>query len=102
MSDAVSNASPPSLATPRSLRVRLCVMMFLQYFVQGCYLPIVSVYLRDALGFSTGQIGVFGSALAAGPLLAPFVLGQLVDRRYATQHVLAVSHLTAGVIMLLL
>jgi len=75
-------------------------MMFLQYFVQGCYLPIVSLYLQESLGFSKGQIGVFGSALALGPLFAPFVLGQLVDRRFATQHVLAFCHLAGGVTML--
>lgn len=88
--------------TPSPLRVRLCAMMFLQYFVQGCYLPIVSVYLEEALGFTKGQIGVFGAALAIGPLFAPFLLGQLVDRRFATQHVLAVCHLTGGLTMLLL
>ena len=36
---------------------RLSVMMFLQYFVQGAYLPVVSVYVRDALGFTNNQIG---------------------------------------------
>lgn len=89
-------------ANPASLRTRLAVMMFLQYFVQGCYMPIISVYLKDSLGFSGEGLGYFGSALAVGPLLVPFVIGQLVDRKYATQHVLAVCHLLAGVVMLLL
>jgi len=77
-------------------------MMFLQYFVQGCYLPIVSVYLKEALGFNNSQIGDFGSALACGPLFAAFVLGQLVDRRFATQYVLFFCHLTGGLVMLAL
>ncbi len=97
--DSEATAAPPIGTSPRLLR-RLSLMMFLQYFVQGCYLPIVSVYLVDALGFSTTQIGNFGSALAVGPLIAPFVLGQLVDRRFATQHVLSVCHFTGGVVML--
>ena len=100
---AVSNshqAAPPT--TPPSLRRRLSVMMFLQYFIQGCYLPIVSLYLQDALSFSKSQIGDFGSALACGPLVAPFILGQLVDRRFATQYVLFFCHLTGGVVMLAL
>jgi nucleoside transporter len=86
----------------RTLLGRLSVMMFLQYFVQGCYLPVVSVYLEEALGFNKRQIGDFGSALAVGPLFAPFVLGQLVDRRFATQYVLAVCHLAGGGVMLML
>ncbi len=100
--DASSDGSGETQKTPLSIQARLCLMMFLQYFVQGCYLPIVSVYLQDALGFNSQQLGMFGSALAVGPLLAPFVLGQLVDRVWATQRVLALCHLSGGVCMLLL
>ncbi|MCH8830006.1 MAG: MFS transporter [Planctomycetes bacterium] len=42
------------------------------------------------------------AALAVGPLLAPFIIGQLVDRHFATQHVVAVCHLAGGMLMLLL
>lgn len=86
--------------TPSGVRKILSVMMFLQYFIQGCYLPIVSLYLQDSLGFSTADVGYFGAALAIGPLFAPFVVGQLVDRRYSTERVLAFSHLCGGLIML--
>ncbi len=86
--------------TPRPVKLRLCLMMFLQYFVQGCYLPIISVYLEDALGFNGLQVGIFQSALAIGPLLAPFLLGQLVDRVFATEKVLTFCHLTAGLLMI--
>jgi nucleoside transporter len=85
-----------------NLKVRLSVMMFLQYFVQGCYLPVVALYLQDALKFTPVQIGWFLSALAIGPLVAPFLVGQLVDRRFATQHVLTASHLLSGLVMLVL
>ena len=90
--------------TPRwsgwAMHGRLWPMMFLQYFVQGCYLPIASLYVQDALGFSAAQIGMFGASLAVGPLLATFVIGQIVDRHFATQKVLAFCHLAGGVIML--
>lgn len=100
----VSSAKPLEIEspTPPPIRVRLCVMMFLQYFVQGCYLPIASVYLQDALGFTSVQLGVFGMALAVGPLFAPFILGQLVDRYFSTERVLSASHLCGGVVMLAL
>ncbi len=88
--------------TARPLLLRLYVMMFLQYFVQGCYLPIISVYLQDALGFGSDALGLFGSALAVGPLVAPFIIGQLVDRHLATQTVLAFCHVAGGVVMLAL
>lgn len=88
--------------TPSSLKYRLYVMMFLQYFIQGSYLPVISLYLQEALSFNSDQLGDFGSALAIGPLLAPFIVGQIVDRHFSTQHVLAFCHLAGGVIMLVL
>lgn len=81
---------------------RLSLMMFLQYFVQGAYLPIASVYVERSLGFTAMQVGIFISALAIGPILAPFLLGQLVDRWFATERVMAVCHIVGGVLMLLL
>jgi nucleoside transporter len=76
--------------------------MFLQYFMQGSYLPIASVYVQDALGFTAAQVGYFGMALALGPILTPFLFGQLVDRYFATERVLALCHLIGGAVMLVL
>jgi MFS family permease len=92
----------PNVLTPRSLRWRLCLMMFLQYFIQGSYLPIASVYVQDALGFSAAQVGYFGMALALGPILTPFLFGQLVDRYFATERVLTFCHLGGGALLLVL
>lgn len=86
--------------TTSSLKNRLYVMMFLQYFVQGSYLPVITEYLKSALGFTPDQIGYFVAALSIGPLAAPFLVGQLVDRHMATQHVLAICHAVGGLIML--
>ena len=81
---------------------RLSLMMFLQYFMQGAYLPIASVYVERTLGFNSAQMGYFVAALAVGPILAPFLFGQLVDRLFATQWVMAACHLVGGILMLLL
>ncbi|GAB4147079.1 MAG: MFS transporter [Planctomycetaceae bacterium] len=83
------------------MKVRLYVMMFLQYFVQGCYLPVISAYLQNSMGFDAEQVGNFGSALAVGPLIAPFIIGQIVDRHVATQYVLSACHFAGGALMLL-
>lgn len=98
-------AAPPGTGAPHSsitLLARLAVMMFLQYFVQGCYLPIAALYVDQTLGFTAGQVGLFVAALAVGPILAPFVVGQLVDRAFSTERVMAVCHLAGGGLMLAL
>ena len=102
MRDTTMPAAGSDGRSPLPLLTRLSVMMFLQYFVQGAYLPVVSVYVERSLGFSAMQVGIFGSALAVGPILAPFFIGQLVDRLFATQYVLAFCHAVAGLLMLAL
>jgi nucleoside transporter len=89
-------------STPTSVKVRLALMMFLQYFVQGSYLSIVFAYLRQGLGFSESESGNFVAAIGVGPLLAPFVVGQLVDRMLPTERVLAGCHFLAGLLMIVL
>ncbi len=96
-----SLATTPLYSSPLMLS-RLSIMMFLQYFVQGAYLPVVSVYVGRSLGFTPIQVGVFSSALAVGPILAPFIFGQLVDRLFATERVMGFCHLAAGALMLIL
>ena len=92
----------PARRSSIPLLVRLALMMFLQYFVQGCYLPIAALYVDQTLGFSAQQVGYFVAALAVGPILAPFVIGQIVDRAFSTERVMAFCHLVGGLLMLAL
>ena len=98
----MTELSAPAESTPLKLRCRLYVMMFLQYFIQGSYLPVISEYLKSGLGFDSNAVGMFGAALAVGPLVAPFLVGQIVDRMFATQWVLAACHAAGGIIMIAL
>lgn len=102
MSSGPVGALEPPGRSSAVLLGRLALMMFLQYFVQGAYLPVASVYVERSLGFSEQQVGYFIAALAIGPIVAPFVVGQLVDRLFATERVMAVCHLVGGVLMLAL
>lgn len=86
--------------TPPAVRRKLAGMMFLQYFMQGAYLPILSLYIKSGLGFSDSQVGWVMAAIGIGPVLAPFIVGQLVDRMFPTERVLAVCHLLGGLVML--
>ncbi|MGC3966825.1 MAG: MFS transporter [Pirellulales bacterium] len=98
----MADTSSPVDCTPSAVRRKLCAMMFLQYFVQGAYLTIVADYLVSALGFGEEQKGAFIAAISVGPILAPLLVGQLVDRWFATDRVLAAFHFVAGLLMLAL
>jgi MFS family permease len=67
---------------------RLAVMMVLVYAVQGSWWPLLAVHLRD-LGISgRGQGWIFAS-MALASLVTPLGVGQLADRRWPSQRVMA-------------
>ena len=81
---------------------RLGVMMFLQYALWGAWLPVTARYLsatisEGGLGFTGSEIGmILGLAGSIGAIAAPFIAGQIADRYFSTERVLAIL-VTAGV-----
>jgi nucleoside transporter len=82
-----------------SIRWQLFVMMALQFFVWGAWLPLVWPYMT-AIGFDGTQQAWVGSAFAIASILAVFFGNQFVDRNFAAERFLACSHLIGGLAML--
>jgi nucleoside transporter len=82
-----------------SLRIRLSVMMFLQYFIAGAFMPVMSLYLKEFLHFSGMQTGVILSATAAGALIAPVATSLVADRLLHAERLLGLLHCTGGVLL---
>lgn len=91
--------------TARSLQFRLCVMMFIEYAIQGIWYPYLASYLssphsQGGLAFTEGQKGwVLGFANAVGAVAAPFIAGQVADRYLNAERALAILHLVAAVFL---
>ena len=77
-------------------------MMFLQYFVNGCFLPVLSHYLKNYLGFAPFEVGVIMAMPAVAAIVAPFVLVHIADRIISAERLLAVNHFVAAALMLAL
>jgi len=84
-----------------SAKARLGAMMFLEYAIWGAWAPVLSAYLINNLGFSGTQLGWIFSLLPLATIIAPFIGGQLADRYFPTQKVIAFMQLAGGVILLL-
>lgn len=82
-----------------SPRPKLFVMMFLEFFIWGAWLPPIFGYM-PAIGFSGTQQALVGSAFAIASLVGIFFSNQFVDRNFAAERFLAFSHLVGGLAML--
>ncbi len=81
------------------MKLRLSVMMFLQYAIWGAWLPILFPYLMGHLHFSLGDVSSIFAAGAAGAIVGPFIAGQFADRFFATEKFLAISHLLGAALV---
>lgn len=77
---------------------QLSVMMFLQFFIWGAWFVTLGTYLFK-LGFSGGQVGNSYLMNNIAAVIAPFFVGMLADRFFASQKVMGVLHLLGGVVM---
>ena len=82
-------------------KTRLGIMMFLQYAIWGAWAPVLSAYLLDDLGFTGTQTGLIFSLLPLATILAPFIGGQIADRYFSSEKVIAFLQLTGGILLIM-
>jgi len=81
------------------IRTKLSTMMFLQFFIWGAWYTTIGNFMA-AHGMATLTSWPYQvNPIAA--IVAPFFLGLVADRYFATERVLGSLHLLGGIIMLL-
>ena len=82
-----------------SIKLKLSIFMFLQYFIWGAWYVSLGTYLATTLKFGGEQIGAAYGAFAIGSMISPFFVGLIADRFFASERLLAVLGILGGVAM---
>jgi nucleoside transporter len=82
----------------RSIGTRLGAMMFLQFFIWGAWYTTVAVYMTNHGMGTLTQWPYTVNPIAA--IAAPFFVGLVADRYFATQKALGTLHLIGGLVLL--
>ena len=80
------------------VQIRLAIMMFLEFFIWGAWYVSMTGFINES-----EMSDVTGAAYTVGPLaaiIAPFFLGMIADRFFATERVLGVLHLIGGALLI--
>lgn len=84
-----------------SLKFRLIILSFLQYFIWGSWLISLGSYLGNELGFDGIQIGSIFGAMGIVSLFMPGLLGIVADRWIPAQKLLGICHLLGAIFLIL-
>src|SRR5881392_2737281 len=82
------------------IRSKLFLMMVLEFFIWGAWLPLIFGYL-PSLGFTPGQQSWILNAFPIAAIVGMFFSNQFADRNFAAEKFLAFSHLVGGLAILL-
>src|SRR5262245_59072293 len=84
-----------------SIRLRLFIMMVLEFFVWGCWLPLIYGYL-PSLNFSPIQQAWILNTFPIAAIVGMFFSNQYADRHFPAEKYLAFSDLVGGIAILML
>lgn len=78
-----------------AIRWKLFLMMVLQFFIWGAWLPLIFAYL-PGIGFNAWQSSLILNAFPVAAIIGMFFSNQWADRNFSAEKFLAFSHLVGG------
>lgn len=83
----------------KSVKMRLCAMMFLEFFIWGGWFVTMGSFLAANLHATGAQTGLAYSTQSWGAIIAPFFVGLIADRYFNAERLLGVIHIGGGILM---
>src|SRR5438876_1504610 len=82
-----------------SIKLRLTLMNFLQFFIWGSWLISLNVYMDKSLHFTGGQIGSIYATMGVASLFMPALLGIVADKWINTERVFGICHIIGSILL---
>src|SRR6266404_9210357 len=83
----------------KTIRNKLFLMMVLEFFIWGAWLPLIFSYL-PSLQFTPAEQSWILNAFPIAAIVGMFFSNQFADRNFAAERFLSVSHLIGGLAIL--
>ncbi|TRW23813.1 MFS transporter [Flavobacterium zepuense] len=82
-----------------TIRLRLSLMMFLEFFIWGGWFVTLGTYLANNLNATGAQSAMVFGTQSWGAIIAPFVIGLVADKYFNAEKILGVLHLIGALLM---
>jgi len=89
------SAQPDTARMSFDLRLRLSIMMFLEFAIWGAWFVVLGNYMEH-LHFSKTQVGTMYSLIPLGAIVSTLFVGQIADRYFSSERLMAVLHLAGA------
>ena len=82
-----------------TIRIKLSVMMFLEFFIWGAWFVTLGTFLGNNLKASGAETAAVFSTQSWGAIIAPFIIGLIADRYFNAEKILGILHLAGAFLM---
>lgn len=82
-----------------TIRLKLSIMMFLEFFIWGAWFVTLGTYLGSNLSASGSETAAIFSTQSWGAIIAPFIIGLIADRYFNAEKILGILHLAGAFLM---
>ncbi|WP_066248294.1 nucleoside permease [Neobacillus drentensis] len=80
-----------------TVKSRLKIMMFLQFFIWGCWLVTFGSYMINTLQFTGTQVGVVYGSAGIASLFMPSLIGIIADRWVKANRLYGICHFLGAI-----
>jgi nucleoside transporter len=83
------------------LKIRLSIMMFVQFTAVGTVIPAIAHYFKSTLGFSGSEIGMLFACASLTGFISPLIGSIVADRIISAARLLSLCNFGAGIFLLI-